>query len=63
MMTVAILSPSIVVFILYSDIRAHYGNRFELSETLLPELHILQALGTNSILMGSVDGLLQSGLL
>jgi len=63
MMTVAILSPSILVFLFYSDIRTDYGNQFEFSTTLLQELHILQALCTNSILIDSAHGLLQLGLL
>jgi len=62
-MTVAILSPSILAFLFYSDIRNDYGNRFEFSVTLLRELHILQTLYTNSILIDSADGLLQSELL
>jgi len=59
MVTVAILFPSILAFLFYSDIRTDYGNRFEFSATLLRELHILQALYTNSIIIDSADGLLQ----
>lgn len=63
MMTVPMFSPSVLAFLFYSDIRTDCGNLFEFSATLLRELHILQALCSNSILMGSVDGLLHSGLL
>jgi hypothetical protein len=59
MMTVAVLSPSILAFLFYSDIRSDYGNRFEFSAPLLRELHILQELHTNSITIDSADGLLQ----
>ena len=52
MMTVAILSPSILAFLFYSDIRTDYGNQFEFSASFL------QALCTNTILIDSADGLL-----
>jgi len=63
MMTVAILSPLILAFLFCSSIRTDYGNRFEFSATLLRELHFLQVLYTNSNLIDSANGLLQSGLL
>jgi len=63
MMTVAILSPTILAFLFYSDIRTDCGNWFEFSAALLRELHILQTLYTNSIIIDSAGGLLQWGLL
>jgi hypothetical protein len=59
MITVAVLSPSILAFLFYSDIKTDYGNRFEFSVPLLRELHILQELYTNSNTIDSADGLLQ----